>query len=78
MEVPLVTVSQQSHSRYGDSGVIEADAPNLWQQIVTFADGERMLVNNADLDAASAVLLELGNLNHLLKTRIQPHDHQKS
>ncbi|MHC5748110.1 MAG: hypothetical protein ACYTXT_40930 [Nostoc sp.] len=44
-----VTVSSLSHPRYGDSGVIEADAPNRWQQIVTFADGERMLVNNADL-----------------------------
>ncbi|MBN4003207.1 hypothetical protein [Nostoc sp. LPT] len=48
-----VTVSQQSHPRYGDSGVIEADAPNHWQQIVTFSDGERLLINNADLDAAS-------------------------
>ncbi|WP_323808765.1 hypothetical protein [Nostoc sphaeroides] len=49
----IVTVSQQSHPRYGDSGVIEASAPNRWQQIVTFADGERLLINNADLDAAS-------------------------
>ncbi|MBD2730175.1 hypothetical protein H6G96_28615 [Nostoc sp. FACHB-892] len=49
----IVTVSQQSHPRYGESGVIEADAPNRWQQIVTFADGERLLINNADLDAAS-------------------------
>ncbi|HYX16206.1 MAG TPA: hypothetical protein VE944_17920 [Nostoc sp.] len=49
----IVTVSQQSHPRYGDEGTIEADAPNRWQQIVTFADGERLLVNNADLDAAS-------------------------
>ncbi|WP_338421883.1 hypothetical protein [Nostoc flagelliforme] len=48
-----VTVSQESHPRYGDSGVIEADAPNHWQQIVTFPDGERLLVNNADLDAPS-------------------------
>ncbi|QFS52683.1 hypothetical protein [Nostoc sphaeroides] len=48
-----VTVSQESHPRYGDSGVIEADAPNRWQQIVTFADGERLLINNADLDAPS-------------------------
>ncbi|QLE53640.1 hypothetical protein FD724_37020 (plasmid) [Nostoc sp. C057] len=48
-----VTVSQQSHPRYGDSGVIEASAPNHWQQIVTFADGERLLINNADLDAPS-------------------------
>ena len=49
----IVTVSQQSHPRYGDEGTIEADAPNRWQQIVTFADGERLLINNADLDAAS-------------------------
>ncbi|MBD2730556.1 hypothetical protein H6G96_30630 [Nostoc sp. FACHB-892] len=48
-----VTVSQQSHPRYGEEGSIEADAPNRWQQIVTFADGERLLINNADLDAAS-------------------------
>ncbi|WP_368041825.1 hypothetical protein [Nostoc sp. TCL240-02] len=48
-----VTVSQQSHPRYRDSGVIEALAPNHWQQIVTFSDGERLLINNADLDAAS-------------------------
>nr|WP_323808850.1 hypothetical protein [Nostoc sphaeroides] len=48
-----MTVSQESHPRYGDSGVIEADAPNHWQQIVTFADGERLLINNADLDAPS-------------------------
>lgn len=48
-----VTVSSLSHPRYGESGVIEADAPNHWQQIVTFADGERLLINNADLDAAS-------------------------
>ncbi|AUB44141.1 ATPase involved in DNA repair (plasmid) [Nostoc flagelliforme CCNUN1] len=46
-----VTVSQQSHPRYGDSGTIEALAPNRWQQIVTFTDGERLLINNADLDA---------------------------
>jgi DNA repair exonuclease SbcCD ATPase subunit len=49
----IVTVSQQSHPRYGDSGVIEASAPNHWQQIVTFADGETLLINNADLDAVS-------------------------
>lgn len=48
-----VTVSSLSHPRYGDSGVIEADAPNRWQQIVTFSDGERLLINNADLDAPS-------------------------
>ncbi|MGF1939335.1 MAG: hypothetical protein RM347_034150, partial [Nostoc sp. ChiQUE02] len=33
--------------------MIEADAPNHWQQIVTFSDGERLLINNADLDAPS-------------------------
>ncbi|WP_392530113.1 hypothetical protein [Nostoc sp. C117] len=49
----IVTVSQQSHSRYGEEGTIEADAPNHWQQIVTFADGEKLLINNADLDAPS-------------------------
>ncbi|WP_338421965.1 hypothetical protein [Nostoc flagelliforme] len=49
----IVTVSQQSHPRYGDEGTIEADAPNRWQQIVTFADGERLLLNNTDLDASS-------------------------
>ncbi|WP_392476092.1 hypothetical protein [Nostoc sp. C110] len=52
----IVTVSQQSHPRYGDEGTIEADAPNHWQQIVTFADGERLLINNADLDAPSVPL----------------------
>jgi len=52
----IVTVSQQSHPRYGESGTIEADAPNRWQQIVTFADGERLLINNADLDAPSVPL----------------------
>ncbi|WP_193200017.1 hypothetical protein [Nostoc sp. MG11] len=48
-----VTVSSQSHPRFGESGVIEADAPNVWQQIVTFDDGEKLLVNNTDLDARS-------------------------
>jgi hypothetical protein len=52
-ESAKVTVSQQSHPRYGESGVISADAPNRWQQIVTFPDGERLLVNNGDLDAPS-------------------------
>ncbi|AUB44596.1 ATPase involved in DNA repair (plasmid) [Nostoc flagelliforme CCNUN1] len=47
-----VTISSPSHPRYGESGVIEAEAPNNSQQIVTFADGERLLVNNTDLDAA--------------------------
>ncbi|MFN6572509.1 hypothetical protein [Dendronalium sp. ChiSLP03b] len=44
-----VRVSSQLHPRYGDEGVIEADAPNNYQQIVTFNDRERLLVNNADL-----------------------------
>ncbi|MFN6569036.1 hypothetical protein [Dendronalium sp. ChiSLP03b] len=44
-----VRVSSQSHPRYGESGVIEADPPNALQQIVTFAGSERLLVNNADL-----------------------------
>jgi DNA repair exonuclease SbcCD ATPase subunit len=48
-----VTVSSPEHPRYGESAVIEADAPNHWQQIVTFADGERLLINNTDLDAPS-------------------------
>ncbi|MBW4689956.1 MAG: hypothetical protein KME40_33955 [Komarekiella atlantica HA4396-MV6] len=48
-----VTVSSQSHPRYGESGVIEASAPNVWQQIVTFADGEKLLIKNEDLDAPS-------------------------
>ncbi|MHC5916764.1 MAG: hypothetical protein ACYTXE_38610, partial [Nostoc sp.] len=47
-----VRISSQSHPRYGESGVIEADAPNTSQQIVTFSDGERLLVNNADLNDA--------------------------
>ncbi|MCC5633902.1 hypothetical protein LC613_41545 [Nostoc sphaeroides CHAB 2801] len=47
-----VTISSPSHPRYGESGVIEASAPNNSQQIVTFPDGERLLVNNTDLDAA--------------------------
>lgn len=48
-----ITISSQSHPCYGGSGTIKADAPNHWQQIVTFADGQRLLINNADLDAAS-------------------------
>ncbi|MBD2515939.1 hypothetical protein H6G93_13125 [Nostoc sp. FACHB-973] len=47
-----VTISSPSHPRYGESGVIEASAPNNSQQIVTFGNGERLLVNNTDLDAA--------------------------
>ncbi|HEY9799764.1 MAG TPA: hypothetical protein V6D25_05340, partial [Leptolyngbyaceae cyanobacterium] len=45
-----VKVISQSHPRYGEEGTIEADAPNPTGQIVTFADGERELVNNTDLD----------------------------
>jgi hypothetical protein len=48
-----VSVSSLSHPRCGEEGVIVADAPNDWQQIVTFADGEKLLINNTDLDAAS-------------------------
>ncbi|MBC1237227.1 hypothetical protein [Nostoc sp. 2RC] len=48
-----VTVTSPSHHRHGESGTIEADPPNYWQQIVTFADGSRELINNADLDASS-------------------------
>ena len=47
-----IIISSPEHPRYGESGVIVADAPNNSQQIVTFADGERLLVNNADLDDA--------------------------
>ncbi|MBN3947143.1 MAG: hypothetical protein HWQ38_11950 [Nostoc sp. NMS7] len=54
-----VTVSSLSHPKYGESGVIEADAPNNYQQIVTFADGERLLVNNSDLaDLNDAIVSE--------------------
>ncbi|HEY9803083.1 MAG TPA: hypothetical protein V6D25_22160, partial [Leptolyngbyaceae cyanobacterium] len=48
-----VTVTSPDHPRHGESGTIEADPPNYWQQIVTFADGSRELINNADLDAPS-------------------------
>ncbi|HEY9799150.1 MAG TPA: hypothetical protein V6D25_02235, partial [Leptolyngbyaceae cyanobacterium] len=46
----FVKVTSQSHPRYGDEGRVEADPPNPSQQIVTFADGERELINNTDLD----------------------------
>jgi len=45
-----VTVSSPEHPRYGESGVIEADPPNNYQQIVTFSDGEKLLINNSDLN----------------------------
>jgi hypothetical protein len=48
-----VRISSQSHPRYGEEGVIETDSPNHWQQIVTLTDGEKLLVNNADLDGLS-------------------------
>ncbi len=48
-----VRISSQSHSRYGEEGVIETDPPNHWQQLVTLTDGEKLLVNNADLDGLS-------------------------
>lgn len=60
-ESAKVTVSQQSHPRYGEEGTIKADAPNHWQQIVTFTDGEKLLINNADLDAASIPFLRERN-----------------
>ncbi|MCC5640454.1 hypothetical protein LC593_32430 [Nostoc sp. CHAB 5844] len=50
---PTVTVTSPTHPRYGEQGTIESDPPNHWQQIVTFADGSKELVNNADLDAPS-------------------------
>ncbi|MHC5772006.1 MAG: hypothetical protein ACYTXI_42130, partial [Nostoc sp.] len=56
-----VTVSSLSHPRYGDSGVIEADAPNNYQQIVTFADGERLLINNADLTGLNDAIVSESN-----------------
>lgn len=49
-----VTISSPEHPRYGESGVIEASAPNNSQQIVSFSDGERLLVNNTDLNTAIA------------------------
>lgn len=49
----IVTVSSQSHSRYGQTGVIAAEPPNHWQQIVEFPDGSRELIRNNELDAGS-------------------------
>ncbi|MBD2730605.1 hypothetical protein H6G96_30890 [Nostoc sp. FACHB-892] len=56
-----VTVSSLSHPRYRDSGVIEADAPNNYQQIVTFSDGERLLINNADLTGLNDAIVSESN-----------------
>ncbi len=54
-----VRISSQSHPRYGEEGVIVADPPNNYQQIVTFSDGERLLVNNTDLaDLNNAIVSE--------------------
>ncbi|MBD2458528.1 hypothetical protein H6G80_31240 [Nostoc sp. FACHB-87] len=44
-----VTVTSPTHPRHGQSGTISADPPNQRQQIITFEDGSRELVNNADL-----------------------------
>ncbi|MBD2253382.1 hypothetical protein [Nostoc parmelioides] len=52
-ESATVTVTSPTHHRYRELGTIEADPPNYWQQIVTFADGSKELVNNNDLDAKS-------------------------
>jgi flagellar motor protein MotB len=51
-----VTVSAQSHHRYGEEGTIEADAPNHWQQIVTFDDGEAVGVLAVSVESVSAAL----------------------
>ena len=67
-----VTVLSPSHPRYGESGVIEADAPNVWQQIVTFSDGERLLVNNTDLIGLNdAIVSELSE-------RIYPKEYSEA
>ncbi|MBD2458181.1 hypothetical protein H6G80_29460 [Nostoc sp. FACHB-87] len=44
-----VTVTSPTHPRHGQSGSISAEPPNQRQQIVSFEDGSRELVNNADL-----------------------------
>ncbi len=48
----VITISSPEHPSFGESEVICASAPNNSQQIVSFSDGERLLVNNTDLDAA--------------------------
>ncbi len=48
-----VIVSSQTHIRYGEIGVIAAEAPNHWQQIVEFENGRESIRNN-DLDASSS------------------------
>ncbi|BAY41837.1 hypothetical protein NIES2111_62330 (plasmid) [Nostoc sp. NIES-2111] len=53
-----VKVTSPSHPRCGDEGTIEADAPNPTAQIVTFADSEKLLVNNDDLTNLSNETIE--------------------
>ncbi|MBD2505124.1 hypothetical protein H6G83_31740 [Anabaena azotica FACHB-119] len=53
-----VKVTSPSHPRYGDEGIIETEAPNPTGQIVTFADGEKLLVNNDDLTPLSNDVIE--------------------
>lgn len=48
-----VKVSSPDHPRHEEECVIAADAPNRWQQIVEFEDGERATIHNKELDAAS-------------------------
>ncbi len=43
-----ITITGIDHPRFGDSALIECDAPNNRQQIVTFDDGEKLLVYNSD------------------------------
>ncbi|WP_223278374.1 hypothetical protein [Nostoc sp. 'Peltigera membranacea cyanobiont' 232] len=62
-----VRISSQSHPRYGQEGVIEADSPNSSQQIVTFTDGERLLVNNTDL-----AHLKMPQLRHFQVSGLTP------
>ncbi len=49
LKTNTVKVTSPTHPRYGEEGTISADPPNQRQQIVTFEDGSRELVNNADL-----------------------------
>jgi hypothetical protein len=53
-----VKVTSSLHPRCEDEGRVEADAPNPTQQIVTFTDGEKLLVNNADLTNLSNDTIE--------------------
>ncbi|MBE9210058.1 hypothetical protein IQ244_26900 [Nostoc sp. LEGE 06077] len=68
-----VTVTSPTHPRYRESGTIEADAPNNWQQIVTFADGERELVNNSDLAPFSNDVTESSTIG-----RIYPKEYSEA